>query len=111
MLRHVAVFTFTPETTDPQVQALIAGLGRLPGLIPDIRHYRFGLDSGLAEGNDDFAVVADFEDAEAYSRYADHPAHQELIANLIRPILATRHAVQFVPADASASEPGSARAP
>ncbi|MCA1690828.1 MAG: Dabb family protein [Acidimicrobiales bacterium] len=110
MLRHVAVFTFTPETTDAQVQALIEGLGRLPNVIPEIREYRFGPDVGEAEGNDAFAVVADFEDVEAYRRYAGHPAHQELIVNLIRPILATRHAVQFVPASPCGPEPGSAPA-
>jgi hypothetical protein len=58
MLRHVAVFTFTAEAIPAQVDALIDGLVRLPGEIPEIRDYRFGRDGGLRPGTADFAVVA-----------------------------------------------------
>ena len=95
MLRHVAVFTFTPEASNEQVAALADGLARLPAQIPDIRDYRFGPDAGLSDNTDDFAVVADFDDLEGYRRYASHPAHQDLLATLLRPILAGRHSVQF----------------
>lgn len=96
MLRHVAVFTFRSDTPPAQLAALEDGLARLPGLVPEIRGYTYGRDAGLAPGNDQFAVVADFDDAAAYARYAAHPDHQRLIATLIRPIMATRHAIQFV---------------
>jgi hypothetical protein len=49
----------------------------------------------LGGGNEDFALVADFDDADAYRRYAEHPAHRHLIATLLMPLLGTRHAVQF----------------
>jgi hypothetical protein len=65
------------------------------GAIPEIRRYAFGPDAGLAEGNFDFAVVADFEDADAYRVYAAHPAHTGLIAERIRPLIAERVAVQY----------------
>lgn len=96
MLLHVAVFRWNAGTTPDQVEALSRGLAALPGVIPEIRRYRFGPDAALAEGNHDFAVVAELDDAEAYRRYAEHPAHRELIASLLRPLLGTRSAVQVV---------------
>jgi hypothetical protein len=95
MLRHVAVFTWKPGTTERSLEAMRAGLAGLPGQIPEIRAYTFGPDAGLAEGNDAFAVVADFDDEEGWRRYATHPAHLEVIEELVRPLAATRHAVQL----------------
>ena len=45
--------------------------------------------------NADYAVVADFDDAEAYAVYASHPAHQDVLVGLLRPMLAERLSVQI----------------
>lgn len=95
MIRHCVTLTFTPESTDDQVAAIEAGLAGLPGAIPEIRSYSFGRDLGLAEGNGSFVVVADFATVEDYLVYRDHPAHQKVIVDCIRPILAGRSAVQY----------------
>jgi len=106
-LTHVAIFTWKPETTEAQRAALCDGLAALPGLIPAIRSYRFGADAGLVVGNDQFAVVADFDDAEAYWRYAADPRHVDVVERLLKPMLRTRHAIQFTPSEdgVGASEP------
>ena len=71
------------------------GLRALPAQIPEIRSYRVGVDAGLAaQGNSDLVVVADFDDVAGYLVYRDHPVHQDVIAQRIRPILASRAAVQ-----------------
>lgn len=95
MVRHVVMFRWKPGTFEVDKQAVRDGLTELPGAIADIQRYAFGDDAGLAEGNFDFAVVADFQSADAYGRYAVHPAHQDLIAKRIRPHLAERVAVQY----------------
>jgi hypothetical protein len=95
MLRHVVAFRFADGTTEEDRVRIIDGLRALPGRIPEIRRYAFGPDLGLAEGNFDFAVVADFDDREAYERYAQHDAHQALLREQIRPVLADRVAVQY----------------
>jgi hypothetical protein len=94
MMRHVAVFTWKPGTTAEQVRAFAEGLAALPAQIPEIRAYRFGPDAGLAAGNGDFALVADFDDGDAWRAYQDHPVHQRFIAEHARPIVEARHAVQ-----------------
>ena len=94
-MTHVVLFTWKPGTSDEQVDEVAQGLAGLPGLIPEIRSFRFGADAGVAVGNDRFAVVAEFDDVEAYKRYATDPRHRDVIQRLIKPILGTRHAVQF----------------
>ena len=95
MFRHVVMMRWTPDTTTADVNSIIEGLGGLPAAIPELRDYRFGHDVGLNEGNFDFAVVADFNDADDYLVYRDHPLHKAVITDRIAPHLAERSAVQF----------------
>ena len=95
MFRHVVILKWTETATAEQRLAVRDGLRTLPPLIAEIRNYQVGVDAGLApEGNSDLVVVADFDDVDGYVVYRDHPAHQEVIAQRIRPILAGRAAVQ-----------------
>ena len=50
---------------------------------------------GLAAGNADFAVVADFADADAWQRYQTHPAHVAVVERHVVPNFERRHAVQL----------------
>ena len=95
MLRHVVLFTWTPEATQDQRRAVAAELRKLPGLIPELRGYDVGPDAGINQGNHDFAVVADFADRAGYLAYRDHPAHRAVIDQHITPIVSARAAVQY----------------
>jgi hypothetical protein len=95
VIRHVVGLTWTVDTTDADVAAVRAALAELPGQIPEIRGYTFGTDLGLVDGNADFAIVADFDDVDGWRRYQRHPAHQAVLTDRIRPILAARAAVQL----------------
>lgn len=96
MLRHVSLFSFTPESTPAQRQAVGEALMKLPALIAEVRDYRYGPDAGVNAGNFDYAVVADFDDTAGYLVYRDHPEHRRVLLELIAPIITTRAAVQFV---------------
>ena len=95
MFRHVVMVKFSDDMTEDDRAALRAGLGRLPEVIPGIRAYRFGDDVGINEGNFDFVVTADFDAADGYLAYRDHPDHQKLVAELLGPFVTKRAAVQF----------------
>jgi len=95
MIRHVATFRWTPEATREQKQQVAAELARLPALVPSLRAYHVGADLGLNPGNFDFAVAADFDDADGYLAYRDHPEHRAIVAEFIRPITGERAAVQY----------------
>ena len=76
------------------VEAVLDGLRGLPAAISEICSYVVGTDVGLADGNYDVAVVADFDSSDGYLVYRDHPVHRALIEERIAPILAGRAAVQ-----------------
>jgi hypothetical protein len=95
MFRHVALFTWKPEATDAQRLALAEQLRKLPGVISTIRGFHIGPDVALNAGNADFAVVAEFDDEAGYLVYRDDPEHRRIITEYLRPILASRAAVQF----------------
>jgi hypothetical protein len=95
MFRHISLLRWTDESTPEQRDDVLTALRALPDAIPEIGSYRVGIDAGLAaQGNSDLAIVADFDDVASYVVYRDHPVHQDLIARLILPILASRAAVQ-----------------
>jgi len=95
MLRHVVLFRWKPGATPAELAALEQALGEMPRRVPEIRRYRFGRDAGLVQGNFDFAVVADFDDADGWRAYWANDFHQKLIAERVRPIAAERVALQF----------------
>jgi hypothetical protein len=64
-------------------------------MVPSIRAFASGADVGLVEGNFDFAVTADFDDAAGYFAYRDDPGHRDIITRYILPLAAQRAAVQF----------------
>lgn len=96
MLRHVVMMQLTAESTNEDAAAIVAGLETLPGLVPDIRSYSIGRDAGLAEGNFDIVLVADFDDEAGFRAYSENPDHIAVITERIRPVLANRTAVQHI---------------
>ncbi len=95
MLVHVVCIQWSDTATDRQIASVAEGLAMLPALVPSLRGYQFGADVGLAPGSYDFGIVAQFDDADGYQAYVDHPAHQAVLVERIRPILAARAAVQL----------------
>ena len=95
MIRHVVVFRWTADATAEQKQRVAAELSRLPALVPSLRDYRLGANLSLNPGTWDFAVAADFDDADGYLAYRDHPEHRSIVAEFIQPIVTERAAVQY----------------
>jgi len=84
------------ESTPAAVRAAArSALATLPAAIPEIRRYELGPDLGLANGNFDFALVAEFDEPAAFARYAAHPAHLAVLAEHFKPHLDARVAVQY----------------
>lgn len=96
MITHVVSFRWKSEITPQQVARIRLALESLPGVIPEIASYRCGPDLGAnATGNMDFAVVATFDSIEGWRVYDAHPEHDRVRAEVIRPWIAERAAVQF----------------
>lgn len=80
MIRHVLLLELRPEADPAAVAAIQAELRELdcPGTVA----YTLGDDLGLREGNWSFAVVADFDDLDAFRNYDQDPVHNEIRARL-----------------------------
>ena len=94
MFRHVVMFRLREAATDEDRGAIVGALRELPARIPELRSYEIGVDAGLGSGNAHLVIVAEFDGADGYIVYRDHPAHREVIEALILPVLAERMAVQ-----------------
>jgi hypothetical protein len=95
MIRHIALFRLKKDAPSDASQSLEEGLLQLAQTISEMASYDYGTDLGLREGNFDFAVVADFEDKEAFARYVNHPDHQAFIRDRLTPVLEDRVSLQF----------------
>ena len=95
MIRHTVLFSWKPEATHEQKRQGATELAKLPSIIASVRAFASGPDAGLAEGNFDFAVSADFDDQAGFFAYRDDPRHRDVIQRHILPITAQRVAVQF----------------
>lgn len=95
MIRHTVMFRWRENVEPSEVRAAFNALEGLPSAIEELRAFSFGPDAGLTEGNFDAVVVADFDDADAYRRYAEHPEHLRVIRESLRPLIAERVAVQY----------------
>jgi len=95
MIRHVVLFTWTDGMTADLEEQLVAELSSLAPRLPGLRSYHAGPDAGIVDGNFDFAVVADFDDAESYLAYRDNAEHRDIISRLSAPYAKSRAAVQY----------------
>jgi Stress responsive A/B Barrel Domain len=98
-VRHLVLFRWKEGTTADVVAAIDAELDALPALIPALGSYVHGPDLGLGEGRWDFGIVAECDDAAGWAAYDQHPAHQRVVVEVIRPHVAERAAVQIGSAD------------
>lgn len=95
MIRHVVLMELAEDAGPGAAAAIVAGIEALPADIAEIVSLSAGVDAGVAAGNADVVAVVDFARAEDYLAYAGHPAHQKLLAETIRPVLARRTAIQY----------------
>ncbi len=95
MLRHVVLFTWSDAADPERRRATVTALRRLREDVGGMSSLAVSDDAGLVEGNAHTVLVADFADAEAFRRYASDPTHQAVIAEHVRPWLASRSAVQY----------------
>lgn len=96
MLRHLVLFDLADDAEDAAVDAAVAALGALADEIAEVRELHVGRDAGLAEGNAGLALLVVVDDAAAWRRYQDHPAHQEVVQRHVRPVVTGRTAAQLV---------------
>lgn len=94
MIRHIVLLKWKADTTPEQRAAVLERLQTLPPAIPELRSYTLEENIGTDPGNFDLAIIAEVDDLAAYAAYRDHPLHQAVIHESIRPNLEARAALQ-----------------
>jgi hypothetical protein len=96
-IQHVCLITYkTKAAVDAAAQrAIDDAYLRLPSIIPGIRSLRVGRDLALLQGNADYAIVAEFDSAEAFQAYSVHRAHTDIIYPVMGPHMASYATAQF----------------
>lgn len=95
MVRQVILVRWNKAATEDMKQQVAAGLLGLREEIDLIRDVRLGADLRVRPDNFDFAVSVDFDSAEDYLTYREHPAHLRVVNDLIAPTMAERAGVVF----------------
>jgi hypothetical protein len=95
MLRHVVMFRWADDAGAQHPADVAAGLDALPAQVEVIRLFQHGPDLGLAEPNFDYVLVAEFDSADDFLIYRNHPAHVAFIAAHITGRANERVAVQY----------------
>ncbi len=95
MIRHVVVFTWSDAADAQRRAAAVAALRGLREDVGGMTSLVVADDAGLSDGNADTVLIADFPDAEAFTRYARDPVHLAVLTEHVRPWLAARSAVQY----------------
>jgi len=89
------MFSWADDVDDAHIAAVSAALDTLPGKIDVLRNYRHGPDVGISDGNFDYVVVADLDNADDFATYRDHPDHVAVIQGLLAGRVEQRAAVQY----------------
>src|SRR5688572_8692416 len=95
MIRHVVIFTWSAAADAGRRSTSVQALRRLQQDVGGMESLVVAEDAGLTDGNGDVVLIADFPDAEAFSRYAQDPVHLAVVAEHVRPWLAARSALQY----------------
>jgi hypothetical protein len=93
VIRNVVLGRLHPDADRGLLAAGLEGIAalRTEGLL-DVR---VGRDAGLRDGNWDYAITADFADAEAYGRYDLDDEHNRLRRDHLAPVSAEVARLQF----------------
>lgn len=95
MIKHIVFFKFkASEDKKNRMLEIKEELEKLTNIIPELKEIHAGLNVNPAE-KWDLALEAIVNDMHDLDIYANHPAHQRIVKNLIAPIKEDRAAVDF----------------
>ena len=88
LLRHVVLFQFKPEVTEPQIQEVVDAFAKLKTQIDVIVDFECGTDVSVENKAAGFThgFIVTFRDEKGRDIYLPHPAH-EVFKKLVGPRL------------------------
>lgn len=94
MLRHIVLVSFKPEVSADQIEAWREAVAGICETSADVLSFSLGRNIGSGPNHHDAALVADFEDIEAFRRYVGSDAHKAYVEDHARHVTAKLAAIQ-----------------
>ena len=94
MLRHIVLGSFKPEASEDQIAAWRDAVPDMCETSADVISFSLGKTIGSGPNPHDAALVADFEDTEAFRRYVGSDKHKAYVEDHARHVTAKLTAIQ-----------------
>jgi hypothetical protein len=94
-LRHTVLLTFVQGVAEERVDEIVARLTALPALVETLAAIEVERDLAIDPRSAHLLIRADFASTADWQAYQEHPAHQEVIRELIAPVVSARASVQY----------------
>jgi hypothetical protein len=94
LFRHVVLMKWKAPLDDDQAKRVGEVLDDLGTQSTTVRAISHGPDLGVRKGGYDYALVADFDDADGWRAYSAHPAH-DVVREVMKDLVEGQVAVQF----------------
>lgn len=95
MIEHLVLFKWKENTSTTQIAEVLSALAELKTQIPGIIDLVCGENFSDRSQGFETGLVVRFVDRNALEVYQPHPAHQEVVQTLIKPIVADILALDF----------------
>lgn len=94
-MQHIGILTLSEAAGDAERRAITEGLAALVGQVDGLLAARTATDLGLTPGNADLIFELTFADEASWRAYGSNPAHKQLIADHIAPVLQAKTFLQI----------------
>lgn len=94
MLRHIVLVSFKPEASSDEIAAWHDAVTDMCETSPDVLFFSLGKNIGSGPNHHDAALVADFEDIDAFRRYVGGERHKAYVEDHARQVTAKLAAIQ-----------------
>lgn len=98
MLQHIVLFALegfdSPEHKVTHISKIKEALEGLPHIIPALHSMSVVINENAAEPID-FALHAEVDSLASLPDYANHPEHQRIVQELIKPYIKTRACIDY----------------
>jgi hypothetical protein len=94
MMRHIVLVSFRHEASEEQRAAWRAAVTEMCETSAEVLSFSLGTNIGSGPNHHDAALVADFEDMDAFRRYVSGDKHKAYVENHARHVTAKLAAIQ-----------------
>lgn len=94
MLRHIVLVSFKSEASDDQIAAWREAVTDMCKTSAEVLSFSVGKNIGRGPNHHDAALVADFEDIDAFRCYVGGDAHKAYVENHARHVVDKLAAIQ-----------------